>query len=75
MKRRQMGALGAMLSALVLSLELFGLKLVQTGEMASGAWYPNPLSYLAEEPVCGLAVAVTGLVFCISVIFMVCRDQ
>lgn len=52
------GSIGTILSLLVLSLELYSLRLLQALEQATGRWYSDPWKYACEGP-CAFALIIT----------------
>ena len=60
--KKSIGRLGIILSLLLLSAELYLLKIVQALEQISGQWRTNAWGYLSESP-CLAAVMLTVAAF------------
>lgn len=58
MNRLSLGSLAIILGCLVLSMELFGLKIIQGLDKVKGSWHTDPFSYAEEVPV-ALALWIT----------------
>ena len=63
--KKQVGIAGILFGLLVLSAELYGLKVIQTLEMAKGQWRSDAWGYL-QEPQCLIAVVITAAVILYS---------
>lgn len=63
--RKMVGAMGIILGTLVLSLEIYGLRLIQSIEMAHGEWWDSAWSYAGEAP-CTIALVLTAIVIIVS---------
>jgi len=63
--RRNTGAIGMILSVLFLSLEIYGLKVLQALEKTSGAWWTSAWRYACEAP-CAVALVLTSAVLLFS---------
>lgn len=70
MGKFSIGSAAVVSGALVLSLELYGLKIVQCMEMTKGSWYTNASDY-AREPVLGAALWITSAVIVFGAALMV----
>lgn len=71
MNKPLLGSLTIILGSLVLSLELYGLKILQGLEMQKGSWLANAMDYVKEPPVSlalwiTVAVIVYGIVLAIG---------
>lgn len=64
--KRTIGLLGIILGVLVLSLELFLLKMMQLLEKLDGRFYSSLWRY-AGEPPCSFALILTLIVLAVSV--------
>ena len=58
MNKSSLGSLAIIMGGLVLSLELYGLKIVQGLEMQKGSWRTQAIDYAAETPI-SLALWIT----------------
>lgn len=63
--KKQVGIAGILFGLLVLSVELYGLKVIQALEMAKGQWRSDAWGYL-QEPQCLIAVVITAAVILYS---------
>ena len=63
--KKQVGIAGILFGLLVLSAELYGLKVIQALEMAKGQWRSDAWGYL-QEPQCLAAVVITAAVILYS---------
>ena len=59
--KKQVGIAGILFGLLVLSVELYSLKVIQALEMAKGQWRSDAWGYL-QEPQCLIAVVITAAV-------------
>lgn len=67
--KKSIGAIGLLLGVLVFSLELYGLKLVQSLEMVHGVWARNVWHYATEAP-CTVALVLTAAEIVCSVVVL-----
>jgi hypothetical protein len=51
MNKSFIGRLAIIFGSLVLSLQLYGLKIIQALDMQKGSWKTNPMDYAGEAPV------------------------
>lgn len=63
--KKQVGIAGILFGLLVLSVELYSLKVIQALEMAKGQWRSDAWGYL-QEPQCLIAVVITAAVILYS---------
>ena len=74
--RLSLGRLAIILGCLVLSMELFGLKIIQGLDMAKGSWHTNPFSYAEEVPVAlALWITVAIIVYGSWIVFVELKKQ
>lgn len=72
MKNSFIGNIAIIMGSLMLSVQLFGLKIIQGMEMQSGTWKTNAIDYAKETPVLqsillSLAVIIYGVVMVVGV--------
>lgn len=65
--RKQIGQIGMIVSALILSLELFSLKILQSLDKITGEWETSAWSYLTC-PTSLLALLLVLIVFVVSLV-------
>lgn len=65
MNKKQIGQIGMIFSALILSLELFSLKILQTLDQIAGSWENNIWTYLTY-PTSLTALLIVAVVFVAS---------
>lgn len=70
MKKSMLGSIAIILGSLVLSLQLYGLKLIQVLEMQGGSWLTNPIDYIEETPIL-FAICITIGVIIYGIILVV----
>jgi nitric oxide reductase large subunit len=71
MNRTSRGSLAIIMGSLVLSLELYGLKIIQQGlEIQKGSWKTNAMHYAKEMPM-SLAIWITIAVIIYGIILIV----
>lgn len=58
-----------MIGSLVFSLELYGLKLIQTIDKSSGSWHGNVWTYAGDQPIL-LALIITSIIIIINLILL-----
>lgn len=63
--KKQVGIAGILFGLLVLSVELYSLKVIQALEMAKGQWRSDAWGYL-QEPQCLITVVITAAVILYS---------
>ena len=63
--KRLIGSLGVLFGTLVLSLQLYGLKWIQSLEKMHGEWWYDVWMY-ATEPPCAIALLLTVAVLIVS---------
>lgn len=68
MKYKCIGILGILFGMFVLSLELYGLKIIQALERISGSCYMNSFMYISEEPCIVIAFIINVCVVISSVV-------
>jgi hypothetical protein len=69
MNKMYIGFWGLIISSLVLSMQMYGLSILQGMDKASGSWETNALSYAAQTPV-SLALMLTVGVMVLSVVLI-----
>ena len=67
MNRKQIGQIGMIASALILSLEMFPLKILQSLDKITGEWETSAWSYLTY-PTSLLALLLVLIVFVVSLV-------
>lgn len=67
MNRKQIGQIGMIASALILSLEIFLLKILQSLDKITGEWETSAWSYLTD-PTSLLALLLVLIVFVTSLV-------
>ncbi len=70
MDRTSRGSLATIMGSLVLSLELYGLKIIQGLEIQKGSWKTNAMHYAKEMPM-SLAIWITIAVIIYGIILIV----
>lgn len=70
MNRTSLGSLAIIIGSIVLSLELYGLKIIQGLEMQKGSWKTNAIDYAKETPI-SLAIWITIAVIIYGIISIV----
>lgn len=65
MNKKQIGQIGMIFSALILSLELFSLKILQALDQIAGSWETNIWTYLTY-PTSLAALLIVAVVFVAS---------
>lgn len=65
--RKNVGLIGIIASSLLISLEIYMLKIIQSLEMVYGHWRLSALGYLCETP-CAVGFGITICVLIFSVI-------
>lgn len=70
MNKLSVGSLAIIIGGLVLSLEFYGLKIVQGLEMQKGSWNTNAIDYAAETPI-SLALWITAVVIVYGIVLVV----
>lgn len=65
---KAIGFIGMVMSGLVFSLEIYGLRVLQAMEKMYGEWYTSALKY-ANEPCCFIALTITVICFALSLVF------
>ena len=68
---RKIGLIGIIMSSLLLSLEIYMLKIIQSLEMAKGSWRTSAWGYLSE-PTCAVGFGITICILVGSIILF-CR--
>lgn len=64
MDKSIVGRSAIILGSLVLSLELYGLKIIQGLEMQKGSWRTYAIDYISEFPVVfGLCIAIAVIIY------------
>lgn len=74
MNKSSLGSLAIIIGSLVLSLELYGLKIIQGIEMQEGSWKTNAIDYAKETPI-SLAIWITIAVIIYGIISMVGSER
>lgn len=74
MNKSLVGSLTIILGSLVLSLELYGLKIVQVFEMQKGSWRTHAIDYARETPI-SLAIWITIAVIIYGIVLVVGVDR
>jgi hypothetical protein len=64
-----LGCLAIIIGGLVLSLELYGLKIVQGLEMQKGEWHTHAIDYAADTPI-SLALGITIAVIVYGIVLV-----
>lgn len=73
--KRTIGAVGMILGVLCLSLEVYGLRILQALDRAHGEWYTSAWRY-AGEPTSAAALILTAAVVLFSaVLFFAGKDE
>jgi len=76
MNRLSLGGLSIILGCLILSMELFGLKIIQGFDMVKGSWHTNPFSYAEEVPVAlALWITVAVIIYGSWTVFIELKKQ
>ncbi|MDI9496070.1 MAG: hypothetical protein QM227_07365 [Bacillota bacterium] len=61
MNKSFIGRLAIIFGSLVLSLQLYGLKIIQALDKQKGSWKTNPMDYAGEAPM-SIALVITIVV-------------
>lgn len=62
------------LGSAVLSMELFGLRLLQMLEKTTGSWYSSVWAY-AQEPIILLSLGITVCIILISAVSLIYKTE
>ncbi|HQO71765.1 MAG TPA: hypothetical protein PK516_02255 [Sedimentibacter sp.] len=73
MNKSFIGRLAIIFGCLVLSLQLYGLKIIQVLEMQKGLWKTNAIDYAGEAPM-SIAIAITIVVIIYGIVQVVNLD-
>ena len=63
MNKSFIGRLAIIFGSLVLSLQLYGLKIIQALDMQKGSWKTNPMDYAGEAPVSFALLITIAVIF------------
>lgn len=74
MNKSLFGSLTIILGSLVLSLELYGLKIIQGLEMQKGSWKSNAINYSKETPI-SIALWITTAVIVYGIVLVVGSER
>ena len=74
MHKRLIGNLAIILGSLVLSLQLYGLKIIQGIEMQKGGWKTFAIEYARESPI-SFAILITVAVIIYGIILVIDFDR
>ncbi|MDD4761016.1 MAG: hypothetical protein PHU66_09445 [Bacteroidaceae bacterium] len=74
MNKSLVGSLAIILGSLVISLQLYGLKIIQVFEMQKGSWKTYAIDYARETPI-SLAIWITIAVIIYGIILVVGVDR
>ncbi len=76
MNKLSLGSLAIILGGLVLSLQLYGLKIIQGLEMQKGSWRTHAIDYTTEAPIkLSLWITVAVIAYGIVLIIMAQKDK
>ena len=70
MNKSLVGSLAIILGSLVLSLQLYGLKIIQVFEMQKGSWKTYAIDYAREPPIL-LAIWITIAIIIYGIILVI----
>lgn len=70
MNKSVLGSLAIILGGLILSLEIYGLKMVQGIEMQTGSWKTYAIDYATERPM-SLALCITLAIIAYGIVLVV----
>ena len=74
MNKSLVGSLAIILGSLVLSLQLYGLKIIQVFEMQKGSWNTYAIDYARETPI-SVAIWITIAVIIYGIVLVVGADR
>ena len=74
MNKSFIGSLAIIFGSLVLSLQLYGLKIIQVLEMQKGSWRTHAIDYARETPI-SLALVITIIVIIYGIVQVVNFDR
>ena len=74
MNKSFIGSLAIIFGSLVLSLQLYGLKIIQVLDMQKGSWKTYALDYARETPM-SLAIVITIVVIIYGIVQIVNFDR
>jgi hypothetical protein len=70
MNKSFLGSLAIIFGSLVLSLQLYGLKIIQGLEMRKGSWKTHAIDYVSETPI-SFAICITIAVIIYGIVMVV----
>lgn len=74
MKKSFIGSLAIIFGSLVLSLQLYGLKIIQVLDMQKGSWKTHAIDYAREAPM-SVAIVITIVVIIYGIFQVVNIDR
>lgn len=74
MNKSFVGSLAIILGSLVLSMELYGLKIIQGLEKQRGSWRTDAIDYASETPI-AIAICLTIAVIIYGFVLVVGTDK
>lgn len=74
MNKSLVGSLAIIFGSLVLSLQVYGLKIIQGLDKQKGSWRTNAIDYLREAPI-SLAICLTIAVIIYGFILVLGTDK
>ncbi len=74
MNKSVLGGLAIILGGLILSLEIYGLKIVQGVEMQTGSWKTYAIDYATEIPM-SLALCITLAIIAYGIVLVVRSEK
>ncbi len=74
MNRSLTGSLAIIFGSLVLSLQLYGLRIIQGLDMQKGSWKTHAIDYAKEAPI-SIAICITVAVIIYGIILVVGADN
>lgn len=64
MYKSLLGSLAIIFGSLVLSLQLYGLKIIQGLEMQKGSWKTHSIDYASEPPIsCAIWITIAVIIY------------
>jgi divalent metal cation (Fe/Co/Zn/Cd) transporter len=74
MNKSLVGSLAIILGSLLLSLQLYGLKIIQGLDMQKGSWKSQAIDYASDIPI-SLAIWITIAVIIYGIVLVVGTDR
>lgn len=74
MNKSFLGSLAIIFGSLVLSLQLYGLKIIQGLEIQKGSWNTHAIDYASEPPI-SFAIWITIAVIIYGIVMVIGTDK